>query len=398
MRALKVFILKFINFLVPKNKNYIYASPISNCKSDKYDLLNYSADSLLSFIRYLLDNYIGTRKHIFLETHFNERIPLYKDAVKDFKNITFTFLKCNSKKGKVKKGNIFKMFRCKTLMFEPIDSCRPYILKRQNTVCLCYFSTFKNDSGTVNYNTIYKDWTFICSTSEIDSKLKSESHYVPFKAFYSVGLTRNDNLFKSSPKKDVEIRQLLTKQYGNDFKKIILYAPTFRDINTDIKNPIMFDGVEELNDFLKDINAILIVKTHPWKDDKYFSNGNTRIVPYIPTFDYSFYDLMKISDVLISDYSSISIDYLLLDKPIIYFMYDIDDYMKMRGLAYKPYEDYCGGQVVYNSKDLVGSIAEALSKDSYKTKRTEVRNIAFKYYDDKTCKRVYDLLVKDRIL
>ncbi|MFW7363544.1 CDP-glycerol glycerophosphotransferase family protein [Vagococcus fluvialis] len=145
--------------------------------------------------------------------------------------------------------------------------------------------------------------------------------------YLSLGLPKNDNLFK-----DKDTKKNLFKE-----KKIILYVPTYRDYG--IAQSDIFDKkfFEELIKILKTNNSIFIYKFHPSgkifdpniltkEQKKYIIDGNT--------LDFSEDELLLYSDLLISDYSSLAIKYLILDRPILYFWFDYDRFVEIRGMDY----------------------------------------------------------------
>ena len=144
------------------------------------------------------------------------------------------------------------------------------------------------------------------------------------------GLPRNDALYSCTEEKKKELR----KQFAvPENKKVILYAPTWRE-STDggktcnLRPPINLEKWEnELGD-----NYVLIIRAHV----------NTRQMLGIRFNDFvrdgSDYpvvnDLLMVADYLISDYSSIIMDYCILGRPIVCFGYDFEDYNKARGGFY----------------------------------------------------------------
>ena len=102
--------------------------------------------------------------------------------------------------------------------------------------------------------------------------------------------------------------------------------------------------------------------------------------------------LLLISDVLISDYSSIMIEFALLDKPIIFFTYDYDTYMSEDRGFYFDFKENVPGPVVYTTDEL---IAEIKNNDFDKNKISEFRKTQFNATDGEASKRVVDFLLND---
>jgi len=112
-----------------------------------------------------------------------------------------------------------------------------------------------------------------------------------------------------------------------------LYAPTFRP---DGSNPLTTFDVTAANTFMKKRNYHMMVSLHPKfsAQDSGISEENSNLT-YISA-GYDIYPQLQHVDMLITDYSSLYVDFLLLDKPIIFYVYDLDWYKKESGL----YEEF----------------------------------------------------------
>ena len=101
---------------------------------------------------------------------------------------------------------------------------------------------------------------------------------------------------------------------------------------------------------------------------------------------------MKTSDVLIGDYSSASMQYLVLNKPQAYVVPDIDEYAKKRGFAFDNPEDYMAGHIIKNQTQFYEFLEDiANDKDVYKEKRKRVLDEMYAYQDNKNCERIVQL-------
>lgn len=139
-------------------------------------------------------------------------------------------------------------------------------------------------------------------------------------------------------------------------KKVILYAPTFRKagevtlpFNPDVLN-------EQLNN-----EYVIITKMH------YLNHLKVQFNNVIDCTSYSeIADLMKLADILISDYSSLVLDFALLNKPIILYQYDYSEYMAQRGV-YFDFEEYLpSAQIVKSESELYSLDWMDLSYDNKK--------------------------------
>jgi CDP-glycerol glycerophosphotransferase len=174
------------------------------------------------------------------------------------------------------------------------------------------------------------------------------------KPIEEFGMGRTDYLVNLDQK---EIDRLKKKYNLPKNKKTVLYAPTFRDNNLENDNyelPILSLGRN------KNINVIVCLHPIVAKSLK---------INKMPSNFYNFsgidiIELSIISDVLITDYSSTIFDYSILEKPMIFYMYDIDEYLTYRGF-YLDYKKDLPGPIVKSEKELYNLVEDIdkLSKD-----------------------------------
>ncbi|MDX4067255.1 CDP-glycerol glycerophosphotransferase family protein [Aliarcobacter skirrowii] len=205
------------------------------------------------------------------------------------------------------------------------------------------------------------------------------------KEFLNFGYPRNDIFFKEEDDLDFIFcdRLILKTILDNKDKKIVLYTPTHRENN----NNLLLD-FNSLNDKLKQLNTIFIVKLHPFIlefyskiEEKTYSN-----IFFHNAFG-DIYPLLKYIDILVSDYSSIVYDFLLLNKPIIFYNYDIDEYKKNVSLLFD-YDEFSPGIKVKNQDELENSFSK---KDEYREKREEIKNLFFdKIAQNESSKNIID--------
>lgn len=162
---------------------------------------------------------------------------------------------------------------------------------------------------------MHKNYDYVIAPSEITENVFSEAFDVPKDKIARFGLPRLEYIVNPVYDKSNEIY----KQYPYlKDKKNILYIPTFRkNKETNLK--------ELLNYNLDEKKYNLIIKLHPL--DK-------TIVPdkYLVDEKIKSFDLIKIADYIITDYSVLSIEASILDKPIFFYLYDEEEYEKNRGL------------------------------------------------------------------
>lgn len=180
--------------------------------------------------------------------------------------------------------------------------------------------------------------------------------------FTNVGLPRNDELVKKNLN---DVKNLKIK-LGIPFnKKVILYAPTYREYNKDSSFAIFLNPPIDFNKWFKVLgNEYILLLTAHYEVAKLMDIPKTH--PFvINAFKYPYInDLILVSDILISDYSSIIFDYSIVGKPIISYAYDYDTYEKERGI-YPGYEQIFSHGIM-KSEDEVLNYIHSMTSEGYK--------------------------------
>lgn len=189
--------------------------------------------------------------------------------------------------------------------------------------------------------------------SQYDIDIFSRVFSIAPERFRCIGLPRNDILAHYTQKMVKDIRRKL--QLPED-KKVILYAPTFREYERGEQKqcvmsiPMDFDFWREQ---LEQDYVVLFRAHYEVADHMNVSQCPLFIdVSQYPTLN----DLMIVSDILITDYSSICFDYSIMGKPIFFYAYDYDEYKKKRGIYFELEEEFPVG-VARTQEELIKQIA-----------------------------------------
>lgn len=215
--------------------------------------------------------------------------------------------------------------------------------KRKNCVYLNTWhgvpiKTVGNEAeGRNDYDFSYID--FFCVSGDYEIPIYKRSFNIPESHMIKTGLPRNDVLYDTTEEEIVSIK----KKIGIPLdKKLILYAPTWRDSKDggksySIKPPMDMKKWEEK----LGLEYIMLFRIHPYTNKLLGVEYNEFVRDFS---DYSnINDLMKIADILISDYSATIFDYSILERPIISFAYDCDDYGRERGFVMDIRKEMPGG-------------------------------------------------------
>lgn len=190
------------------------------------------------------------------------------------------------------------------------------------------------------------------------------------------------------------------------YDKVLMWMPTFRQsdyygINDTTMEEIVpifpESSYEELNARLAKYNILLLVKIHgQQKTDhvkcRHFSHLRIYTNEEFVNDGYETYHMMAQSDGLIGDYSSASLQYLMLDRPQAYVVPDLEEYGKNRTFVFPNVEEYMGGHIVKSQDDFWQFLDDfANGRDVYKEKRNRIYDIVYKYHDDKSCERIVEV-------
>lgn len=214
----------------------------------------------------------------------------------------------------------------------------------------------------------YKNY-YVVSTSETISKIYESAFRVKKNQIIQLGQPRNDYFF-------IEHENQYIERFKN--KKIILYMPTHRNEG---KTPIKLDEIfdlDYLNSWCKKNNYVFLVKKHFYHSKEPIIENSYDSIFEITNEITETQVLLDAADVLISDYSSCYIDYLLLDRPIIFYNYDLEQYQKQDRKLYFDYDSVTPGFKCEKFSEMK-KILEKIENgdDEYKKERENVRNLFY---------------------
>lgn len=247
----------------------------------------------------------------------------------------------------------------------------------------------KINNGNENY------FTYMIASSELYVPIMVQEFACKESQIVVAGDAMLDGLFECE------------KQYDlGKFSKILLWLPTFRQSDylgyndTSIQDVVPLfpnETYERLNELLMEYDIKLIVKLHPAQNlqkDQESIYSNLEILSHQEFMEqgYELYSLMAQVDGLIGDYSSASLQYLLMDKPEAFVIPDVDEYREKRGFEFENPEDYMAGHIIKTQEEFERFLHDfAHGIDCFSEKRKWVRNQVFKYQDNENCERIVKL-------
>lgn len=194
-------------------------------------------------------------------------------------------------------------------------------------------------------------------------------------------LNKSENINLYSINEEIQIQEKINK-LKEENKKIIMYLPTFRNeakiggtkqkiYPLNMKDEKQFDS---FNNFLVKNNLIFLCKFHLAGNEE--KNINTEnFINLNATLDI--YSILRDVDLLITDYSSVYADFLFMDKPIIFYPYDLETYKNEdRGFLFE-YNDVTPGLKVFELDELKKAILCNLKSDEFKFDREKIKHMYF---------------------
>ena len=211
------------------------------------------------------------------------------------------------------------------------------------------------------------------------------------------------------PRNDILLRNV-GRGMDNPFStgrnnKVVLWMPTFRasvqtslsengcDTQTGLPLFAENEAINELNEFLKKNDLEIIIKIHHLQAKKplfreHYSNIVFLTDEEIREAGLQLYEIVGKSDALITDYSSISFDYCLVDKPLCFILDDMSSYESDRGFVWDNVLRVMPGHHVFKREYLYGFLLEIKANvDRFSVIRNSVKRFVFNNADDRSCER-----------
>lgn len=229
-------------------------------------------------------------------------------------------------------------------------------------------------------------------THAIVSSTPLKSHYaeayaIPEQNIYATGVPRTDVFFDDVYKEN-KTKELYEKYPILKDKKVIMFAPTFRGKGRGGYYDFDKLDLDKLRELLGD-EYIFVIKLHPFISNKPEFDDKFNDFMIDLSHENEINDLLFISDIMITDYSSVCFEFSLLNRPMIFFAYDMEDYIAKRDFYY-PYESFVPGPIV----DTTDGIIDVIQNQKYELEKlNDFRNKFFDQFDGKSTERVVDMIL-----
>lgn len=365
------YIYNLMNFLIPKNSRYVFlfdkkhkkdsvwtiAKTLAQSEGEEYSIFYYTKDKI-------------NTKDIPSVTNVNNKwIAFWYQCRSKF--IFYSYRNDGYRK--------IKSYRNQKI----IDTTHGTPLKK-----IGYLD--KTSSPLIKYEDTFD---FIICQSNFGKKIIKDAFGATEQQCLLTGLPRNDELFKENGFKIFE---------EIHYSKLVIWMPTWRQgsgvtdiIDSEVQFPILTsDNIGTMDEFLTSQNILLIIKPHPYqKNNLIFHNHFTNIKiidnEYLFNKGITLYELLGQSDALLTDYSSVYFDYLLLDRPIGFTSVDYDSYNQNRGFVVNDPEKIMPGDHIHNFESLIVFLKKISSnQDEFSENRKAVSKIVNEYNDPYSTERM----------
>ena len=360
-------------------------------------------EKYILFVSYHGKGYLCNPKYLHQYMINNDKYKDYKFiwAIKDINNVEIP-------NAKIIKYNRIRYFYYLARSKYWIINCKmpKYVLKKNNQI---YFQTWhgtplKRLAKDINvgenatfyrtkvskremvksYNEDAKKYNYFLSPNKFSTEKFQSSFNIDRSIIIENGYPRNDFLTNIS---EEDIVKLKNKYNIPLDKKVILYAPTWRDNSFNIKGYV-FELKANFKLWKKELEKdyVVIFKPHYLIINKYDDKELSNFL-YVINENEDINELYVISDMLITDYSSAFFDYALLNRPIFFYMYDLKEYAeKIRGFYLNIYNDL-PGKIIVDEAELL-----SLIKDNQKyieENKTKIKhfNLIYNNLQDGQCSR-----------
>jgi CDP-glycerol glycerophosphotransferase len=228
----------------------------------------------------------------------------------------------------------------------------------------------------------FQNYSLAIATSENTREDFSNIFKVPVDKVAVTGYPRTDPIYACRGK-------------GREGRFTVMYAPTWR---SNIQEELaLIEGygfdVGRISHFLSEVGAELQLRLHP-NQCKALRKDFVREIEDSGNiyFNHSqgIYEAMSGIDALVSDYSSIYLDYLFLDRPIIFAPFDYDDFMRFQGFYYD-YNEMTPGPKASDWDEVIACLKAAISNpEAYQADRDRVRRFFYEFNDGNNSQRVFE--------
>lgn len=251
------------------------------------------------------------------------------------------------------------------------------------------YTRLGKSGGTAQTSPTHRNYDYATVSSESVRIWYAEGFGIPTDHVIPCGIARTDIFFDEEYKKNT-LDRLYSEYPVLKGRKVILYAPTFRG-ETRVKASYPFE-MFDIGNFMENISDeyVLIIKHHPFVLEKHPvpSKYKDRVLDLSESSELN--DLLFLTDIIITDYSSLVFEASLLNIPMLFYTFDLQEYIRERDFYFN-FETFIPGKFYYTQEELENAIN---NNDFAIEKIPAFRDKFFDQIDGKASQRIADLLCK----
>lgn len=372
----------------------------SGPKEDSYVKGTDFADNARALFEYMVEHhYYHKYKLVWFVKNPSEYQKKY--PIKNVEFISFDW--ASSKKEEEADEYYRNLLSAKFIFFTDSYGFAKCVRKDQIRVQLWHGCGFKT---RVNFARCENRYEYTTVVSDLYSEIHQKIYGLRKNQMLVTGYAKQDWIFQPYEKSLSDLLEI------KKASKYIFWLPTFRmaddklkelnqyEWNPDTGLPIISNEkqLKQLNELLKTYDTFLIIKLHPFQKRDLIKNCDCSNIKLLENSEMLEKDLvinriLASADALISDYSSVAIDFLNVDRPIAFTLDDKEDYKNSRGFVFENIVEWLPGKEIYNFNDFCNYVVEiAEGIDSAKEKRRELTSKFLNYTDNQNCKRIVEAL------
>ena len=367
-RLLESLYMYFLRRVFPVNNNLIILRSMPDY-----------ADNARALVEYMINNGYAKKYNICFDV----------SDTKKYKNIEnqIEFISFETKLGLYRLKNLKMIVTAKYLM----STHKPLLIrsrarKEQIIINLWHGCGYKDKSSQQGNGHAVFDFAIV--PGELFVKPKSYFWNIEEEKILPIGYPRYDWLREG----DRGARHVLDTFKNSAESKVVLWMPTYRadkrGVYTDSNSITQFPLVEkvekwlELDKYCAKLDIVLVVKLHPFQREygipfDILSNIKEITNKIFEDSDVPMYKFIAQTDALISDYSSVAVDYLIVNRPIAFTLDDYEVYKSTRGFVFDNPRIYMPGHHLYSFEDLMCFLKDiSTGKDEYREERKKMKSIA----------------------
>lgn len=243
-------------------------------------------------------------------------------------------------------------------------------------------------------------WRFVkpdvvLSNSEFFRTIYASAFQIAKERIVTTGFPKNDIYFKDIIGVEIgtdakTLSNLRSIKAKNPACRVIFYSGTWRDTGGEFFTE-KIDELKKVNTFCRERNLFFFTKLHPLAQNTTLSNvelAELERIVFIQT-NSDLDPFLRYFDILVTDYSGIYFEFLLLDRPMVFFPFDYEKYVTRDRELYFEYDEITPGPKVRTLEELLAAIKDIVQgKDEYQEQRKRVRDLAYTHQDGNASMRV----------